>query len=173
MKIAITGAMGVGKTTLTNQIARATNIQILPEVARQMIAKGFNLDKKATPELEIEMLNCQKSLEATECNSWISDRCLVDLLAYSKVLFPKDVNLHEKIDDELINATYDIFIYVPPEFEIENDGVRSTDKEFQTKIDFEIRSIVEMKMNAYKVTGSREERLEQALAIIKAHNLRI
>ncbi|KKT18830.1 MAG: hypothetical protein UW02_C0021G0028, partial [Candidatus Nomurabacteria bacterium GW2011_GWB1_43_7] len=53
MKIAITGAQGVGKTTLARQINKHyPDFKILPEAARLAKEAGYNLDQTATTETE-------------------------------------------------------------------------------------------------------------------------
>lgn len=163
MRIAITGAMGVGKTTLTNQLSEALGIKLLPEVARQLIEEGHKLDGEATPELELLTAYYQEKLE--EGDDWIADRCLIDILAYSTLLFTDEKLLNE-LDYRLYKAKYDIILYIPPEFPIEDDGFRSTDSDFQKKIDQEILKILK-EYKYYTIKGTREERLLQALEIIK------
>jgi hypothetical protein len=55
-----------------------------------------------------------------------------------------------------------LLVYVPIEFEIENDGERSIDKNFQQTIDFMIKNILDTSGIKYiTVTGSVEDRLKQ------------
>lgn len=169
MKIAITGAMGVGKTTLANHIAEANGFTLLPEVARILIDEGYKLDEGTTVEIEYEILKRQKLLEDHE-GPYISDRCLVDLMAYCAVLFPEEKELLFEIARTLKDAKYDAIIYVAPEFALEDDGERSVNPEFQTAIDDRIKDILEsLKIKWHKVTGSREDRLNQVLKIINEH----
>lgn len=167
MKIAITGSFGTGKTTLANHVAEAKGFTLLPEVARVMAEEGYKLDKEITAEIEHEMFLRQVALECHQ-GPYISDRCLVDLLAYSAVLFENDFELLWTISRALRDAKYDVIIYLEPEFPIENDGVRSTDGEFQKIIDDRIKSILKgLNLTHHKVSGSREERLSQVLKIIE------
>lgn len=176
MKIAITGAQGVGKTTLAKDIAKATGYEVLPEVARQMISEGYKMDRHVTPEIEYQMLDVQKKVEKLGGNSWIADRCIVDILAYSMVLFKNNKRLHATIQSELKKAKYNIIIYIQPEFPIEDDGVRSTDLLFQQEIDQAVRYCLK-EFRYYGVKGGREQRVQGALEIIKTkknqHDARI
>ena len=60
MKIVITGAQGVGKTTLAKQINKHyPDFKILPEAARLAKEAGFNLDQTVTTEKEHLPINNQ------------------------------------------------------------------------------------------------------------------
>ena len=52
IRIAIVGSFSTGKTTLAEDLARRLELPLLPEVAREVVALGFKLDKDATPETE-------------------------------------------------------------------------------------------------------------------------
>lgn len=169
MKIAITGAMGVGKTTLAEQLADTLGFNLLPEVARMMAQDGYFLDENIKPQTELEMSEVQVKLES-EYKDWVADRCLVDILAYTMILFPEDEKLINEINDKLVQTEYDIILYIPPEFPIENDGIRSTDIDFQKRISDTIKLILlpgDFNPKTYIIRGTREERLEKALLIIK------
>lgn len=162
MKIAITGAMGVGKTTLANDLSEATGIDILPEVARIMAEEGVKLDKGITIETERKIFERQMLLEDETKGNIIADRCLVDALAYTMELFWNELDLIEKIRTELNKNRYDVIFYIAPEFPIEEDGLRSTDIKFQKKIDSKIRRILKLgNLNWHKLNGTREERVDQ------------
>ena len=166
IKIAITGAMGVGKTTLANQLKESTGHELLPEAARILIAKGHKMDSNVSIATELEMLSLQKELELTP-GSWIADRCIIDLLAYTQVLFPNHTNMHDQIKETLVQSEYDVIFYLSPEFPIEDDGVRSTDEKFRGKINREIGKILRH-IPHHRISGDRETRLAQATEIIKS-----
>ena len=165
MKIAIVGSMGVGKTTLARELGKRTEIKVLPEVARVMEKNGHKLDGGATPALELKMADFQGRLERGY-ESWIADRCMIDVLAYSMVLFGDDINMISTLEKMLDKAKYDIIFYIPIEFRIENDGVRSTDVKFQMDIDKAIKKVLESE-EYFTIKGSVEQRVEWALKLIK------
>jgi len=154
-KIAITGSFSTGKTTLAKQLAKKLKYKLLPEVARQMIEDGHRLDLEVTPSLELLMAEMQEELEQGE--NWVADRCLIDILAYSMVLFKDDKFLNE-INDRLLRAKYDKIFYIPIEFPIKDDGVRSTDTDFQKKIDDTIKEILKTIPHII-IKGTKKERL--------------
>ena len=166
VKIAITGSFGVGKTTLANDLAKVTGYKLLHEVARQMIKEGYRLDQNVTEETEYELLKRQEKLEKTK-GSWIADRCLIDCLAYVKILLKKNVDLIKAIRDELNKAEYDLIIYLKPEFPLKGDGARSAVKKFQKDIDQMIEKIIRNSgMRWYRVSGSPINRVNKVLKII-------
>ena len=169
-KIAITGAMGVGKTTLATQLTGiSSGIRLMREVARVMAEQGVDLDKKTTIETELQILKYQEDGEAFTPRPFVTDRCLIDLLAYTIVLFPNHTNVHDKIREALNEADYDIIFYIPPEFPIEDDGIRSTDAKFRDEIDRTIKKILRKKPY-HEITGSPKLRLEKALYMIEWYN---
>ena len=98
MRILITGAQGVGKSTLAKAIAEVKKIELLPEVARQMIEEGYKLDHGATEDFERQMLGRQTMLEIED--NFVADRGIIDILAYCMVLFEDNQELlnHNQLD---------------------------------------------------------------------------
>jgi predicted ATPase len=162
MKILITGAMGVGKTTLANMVGEARKIDVLPEVARDMIKEGFNLDEGITEGAEREMLNRQILLELDD--DFIADRGIIDILAYCMIIFEDNSELLNHVNKWLSKAQYDVIFYLPVEFPIEDDGIRSTNIDFQKKIDDTIKFILKSSpFKWYEIRGTKEERLNKVL----------
>ena len=65
--------------------------------------------------------------------------------------------------------TYDHIIYVPVEFELVEDGVRSPSKEYQMNIDDKVCKILEdyvAEERRTTIRGTPEERLEQVKKLI-------
>jgi nicotinamide riboside kinase len=170
MKIAIIGAQGVGKTTLAQQINKDyPELEILPEAARLAQKEGYKLDHTATVETELWLINKQVELE-NRIDNWVADRSGIDLLAYIQYLFSKEHDLIEFATKTLVPrfSNYDLVIYLPSgEFPIEDDGLRTTDIEFQKDIDSKIRDILEKnKIKFIKIVGSPKERLDKVKELI-------
>lgn len=170
MKIAIIGAQGVGKTTLAKQINKDyPEFKILPEAARLAVKAGYKLDHTATVETELWLINKQIELEGTE-GKWVADRCGIDLLAYIEHLFSHELDLVDFAVKTLTPrfSNYDLVIYLPSgEFNIEDDGVRTTDIKFQENIDRKIKDILEKhKIPFIKIVGSPKERLEKVKKLL-------
>jgi nicotinamide riboside kinase len=163
MKIVITGAQGVGKTTLAHQIKKDfPDFEILPEAARLAVEAGYKLDETATAETELWLIAKQIELESKEAK-WVADRCAIDLLAYIQHLFSEEVELLEFATKTLVPrfSNYDLVLYLPGgEFPIEDDGLRTTDVEFQHAVDKKIQEVLAThKIPFIKVVGTPAERL--------------
>src|SRR3989338_4306995 len=103
MKIAITGAQGVGKTTLAEQINKDyPDFKILPEAARLAKEAGYRLDHTATTETELWLIAKQIELES-EQGRWVADRSCIDLLAYIQHLFSEESALIEFATKTLVS----------------------------------------------------------------------
>jgi nicotinamide riboside kinase len=166
MRIAIVGSMGVGKTTFANQLAEVTGYKLLPEIARMLAERGIKVDKRVTVETEKQIFKLQLEAEATE-GDWIADRCLIDLLAYVVELFPDDADLIADILEKVNEAKYDLILYIPPEFTVANDKLRTTDPVFRWKIDKRIKAILRKKHNYHWIEGPEAMRVRKALQIIQ------
>ncbi len=170
MKIAITGAQGVGKTTLAQQINQEyPDFSILPEAARLAVEAGYKLDHTATTETELWLIAKQLELESLE-SKWVADRCGIDLLAYIHHLFSKEKDLIEFATQALVPRfrKYDLVLYLPGgQFAIEDDGVRTTDVKFQQDIDKQVRDILgKHEIPFVEITGTPKERLEKVKSLI-------
>ena len=171
MKIAITGAQGVGKTTLAHQINQHyPHFKILPEAARLAKEAGHSLDKTATTKTELWLIAKQMELES-EGEKWVADRCGIDLLAYIHHLFSEESSLIEHATKTLVPrfSNYDLVLYLPSgEFPIEDDGVRITDIKFQQDVDRRIRDVLEKhKVPFIEVVGTPQERLARVKNLLK------
>lgn len=171
MKIVITGAQGVGKTTLARQINKDyPDFKILPEAARLAKEAGYDLDETATTETELWLIAKQIELENTE-SKWVADRCGIDLLAYIHHLFSEESALIEFATKTLAPrfSNYDLVLYLPSgQFAIEDDGLRSTDVKFQQAVDERIRDILKKhEIPFIEIVGSPEERLAKVKNLFK------
>ncbi len=171
MKIAITGAQGVGKTTLAQQINKDyPDFKILPEAARLAKEAGYSIDQAVIIETELWLIKKQIELESVGVK-WVADRCGIDLLAYIQHLFSEESSLIEFATKTLVPrfSNYDLVLYLPSgQFAIEDDGVRSTDVNYQQAIDRRIRDVLEKhKIPFIKIVGSPKERLAKVKNLFK------
>ncbi|MDT8901856.1 ATP-binding protein [Anaeroselena agilis] len=149
MRIGISGAHGVGKTTLARKLQRITKLHRIHEVARTVAAEmGFtDNDQIMAADRETVRIFQQRiyyrQLWAEE-NEFISDRTVFDVIAYMR-LYGLDQGL---IIDFTRHAAqhskeYDLIIFCPiPTGEIKNDGFRLTDIVSQAYIDSYLKDLL-------------------------------
>lgn len=181
MKIAFTGAHGVGKTTLINSIkrrlAQEIDIEVTEEVPRIIceIVNDPEYFRRANNTLPKQLLILlgQVILEYKKrSNTLICDRTIFDHWAYTTFLFKDEIDksLSKSIELFLIEhmRSYDMIFYLPIEFEVEDDGTRESDRRFQADIDSIILNNLERNKLDYKrISGSIEERAKKVIQIIK------
>ena len=174
IQIVFTGAQGTGKTTLVNRLAEKYNIRTLSIARDKANETGWTAATPGSVEYQKDLYDTlYKKLSSKK--SYLSDRALSCVAAYTfnhaladmeNAEFKKLADTQYKKFCKFHNDNPDVLIvYTPVEFEIENDGVRSTDKELQAQIDFLIKNILDTTGAQYlTVTGTVEERLEQIIS---------
>ena len=166
MRIALTGSHGVGKTTLGKALAGATKVRLMSEAPFLAYQTGLSLNENTG--VEAELWIALKQLEQERTNrQFISDRCLIDTLAYTHLLYGEDkclINIMHRLAQG-IEERYDLVIYLPAgEFSIEDDGLRSTKKKFQRDADRYVRYILRhYNIPHVVITGNRKVRLQRAI----------
>ena len=175
MRIAISGAQSVGKTTVLNAL-RSEKIfkdyHIANEVTRRVGSYGLPINENGI-DLTQRLIMQEHIVNTFMYDKFIADRSAWDGLVYSIYLWTKgrisyDAMNYSQLVFMKVQPTYDIQFYIEPEFDMIDDGVRSTDKGFRDDIIriFESTAI-DYKMNAVRLTGSVRERVEQVLRAIK------
>jgi nicotinamide riboside kinase len=167
--IVVTGTHAVGKTMLCDRLASALSsemdVKVIPEMARILIAKGISMNDKAT-EFGIvsyisEYLRYARETKATFI---ISDRSVFDLFAYISVSRADDVRdeflkLAEEVVFQEVRRV-DAYVYVPIEFEMQLDGVRPADIQYQRAVDLKVRDLLTyFDAKVLTVSGTMEERV--------------
>lgn len=172
-RIAIVGSFSTGKTTLAEEIAERTSLTLLPEVARQIIAEGFKLDKDATVETEVLIFLRQWHAEMTH-TEFVADRSLVDTMAYAEWVLENQERRKEfalwdtcvDIATHALRTHYSHVFYLPIEFGIVPDGLRPMDPDFQADIDRRILGLLDRHdIRHSTLTGSVEERTEALIEL--------
>ena len=170
MKIAITGAMCTGKTTLVAELSKIYGLPIIPEVARLALAAGFKLDQGDDVRPQMWIALKQLLLEKSVGDNWVADRCLIDVLAYSTVLLGEQNETTKIIRDVATEyvPSYDYIIYLPcAQFSIEDDGVRLVDEDEQRRLDSAILAAAQqLNLTMHTVVGTVQERVEKIQSII-------
>lgn len=171
MKIGVTGAHSTGKTTLSTLLTGRLTWQ----APMQAYLKGFSMNETTSLESEWWVIAKQLEMKLLTPDSWIADKCLIDILAYAYYLFPEEKDFL-KVAEKVIkpNINYDLVFYLPcGEFPIVDDSFRSLDPQFQKAIDKTIIKVMADAGVAFcKIVGTQEERFKEAKKMIdKKFNL--
>ena len=172
---AFTGASGTGKSTLLNKISKWNNFKTIELSGRPYLPKTGDYIQNSSDIVQyrisyghtVTMLDSM--LDYPNKNLFFS-RCIIDQLAYSRVLkVGKELHdIHIKQINQIL-PHINIF-YIPIEFDLtdNDDEVRGNNQEIRIQTDKEIQNIIKSyKIPHTKVTGTVEERLQ----IIKSHIL--
>ncbi|WP_269584426.1 ATP/GTP-binding protein [Roseibium sp. Sym1] len=179
MKIALTGAHGTGKTTLTDtlhkSLSESYNTKVCREVPRVIIEavgqdeffrRGNNTPLRQCIVFLYQIL--EDHFKGLEAEILISDRTIIDHLAYMLDLFPEFQNepeykpIHKMIEQWM--TTYDLIFKVPIEFQVKDDGVRESDLNFQQKIDKKIDELyINFGISPKIISGSVDMRTKLVL----------
>lgn len=152
MRIAISGAHGVGKTTLAKSLAGKLNLPLVEEVARSVAAEnGFktttdiqNAVPSARALYQHSVFFRQVMKEDYYHRGYVSDRSVFDCVAYC-ILYDLHHDFISFLRAEAIkhSSDYDFIVYCPiPDGKISADGFRLTDKESQKFIDDSLRILL-------------------------------
>ena len=175
MKIAFTGAQSTGKTTLLNRLKHDPmfnlEFEFIDEITRRMTKKGLKINEGGDDMTQLLIMNSH--IKNSLIDNVIMDRCALDGLVYTDWMSRKG-KVQEWVLQyagnvfKMLIARYDYIFYLTPEFEIEDDGVRSTDIDFRNEIvDLFDHYIKEYKIPVIKLTGTVEQRLNKIKETIK------
>lgn len=165
MRIAITGAQSTGKSTLLRFLKQDDDLkgfEFIDELTRKIAAKGININEEGSNMSQIFTVTIHA--ENIVKDHFISDRCALDGLVYTKWLFDQG-----KVDKWILDYAvgvakeviprYDYIFYLPAEIPIEDDGVRSADIKFRDEIVSLFESYTkELGVKLIELSGSVKDR---------------
>jgi len=169
-RIALVGASSVGKTTVYELLKNELPYyKFVNESTRTVSSYGFPINEQGTSETQLAISSFH--LEALLLREdLILDRCYLDLVVYSEYMDNISNRTYDYIRDTWMRVKdqYTHFIYFPIEFKSVDDGVRSVNEQWRTKVDNQFRSnLMLMRRDYLTVTGSPKQRVEQILNYIK------
>lgn len=174
MKIAITGAHGVGKTTLAEKLQEhLPDYELVAEPYYQLEELGYEFSETPNADDFAQQLNYSIKQIVAGGDNVIFDRCPVDIIAYIEALDGIHYinSMYDKAESAM--AEINLIVYVP----IEQPDVISSPKEYpelRDSVDEILKeSIPDFGIEMIEVKGSLSHRVNQVLAKIAAlqHNL--
>lgn len=181
MRIAISGAQSVGKTTLINALRSEKSLKdytFCTEVTRRVGSYGLPINEDGT-DITQRLIMQEHIVNYFMNDNMICDRCALDGIVYTDYLWGEQkikwetINFAYKVYEKIVSK-YDIIFYIAPEFEMEDDGVRSVNKSFRDNIvtlfNDQIEKLKENNIEVVHISGSVRERVEQVLHKIEWAN---
>lgn len=170
----LTGTHSTGKSTLLGKLKEIyPNFHFNDSSTREVTSKeerrlddisddSQNRLFKAIELKEVELLQVSKIIPT------FMDRSFVDFTAYT-LAFNKQGKISDtfaammqyECEKRLLKNQYKIIFYLPIEFDIVDDGIRSIDRELQKLVDIEIKELVSNQTNIVTLNGTIDERLKQ------------
>ena len=175
MKIGFTGTMSVGKTTLVKALAELPEFKdsyIATERSKYLRDLGIPLNTDSTMPGQLIFLAERASEVLRE--KVLTDRTVWDVSAFtmqSKSI--PDYYKQSYIDTAMtLRKEYDVVFYISPiGVDIEDNGVRTTDKDYRDQIDKEILKLLKSYPPNQLVVleGSTEERIKIVLETVSKY----
>ena len=144
-RIIITGASGVGKTTLVERLAPLLSLPVIPELGRDICKKmGYEKigDIPEQEDFKRAVLDAQIA-EEDKLGDFISDRSTIDcwvLWQRWNICSAMTFDTEAYYEKSLAQAKeYTHVIYVKPMFAASEDGFRWTEPDYQKQIDRLVR----------------------------------
>ena len=173
IRIGFTGSHGTGKTTLATELAIKLDMPFIEERARIFADMGFDMNTSASLQTQLLMLLDQIAAESNPFSYWITDRILLDYLAYSvntdQALNQDTVRLLESNLYWLMQNRYTHVFLVPVgKIALVSDTLRPDDIAYQERIDTTIRFYLEkMKIPYHTIeSSSLEDRMDEVLEVV-------
>lgn len=169
MIVAFTGAHSTGKSTLVEFFRGKEGFVCIDSVTRSTISakerKVDGVEDLGEAQLKIAdsigkaMENIVKMNAEDPGKVYLMDRCVFDFLAYTEAFRSRGMIKDYVVDDikrrcEGLWKYIDIFYYLPIEFDIVDDGVRSLDNSLRQDVDQNVLGMLLWnKVRAVKLTG--------------------
>lgn len=175
IRIGITGAQSVGKTTLLNALRSEKTLAsftVCDEVTRRVKSYGIPINEEGNDVTQRLVMN-EHIYNIVMHGHMITDRTALDGLVYTTYLYKKGKLTKATLDHvyavfKTIWPQYNYVFYIEPEFDIVNDGVRSTDVFFRDEIsELFKQTIIKEKLSLIRVTGSVRNRVDTIIRILE------
>ncbi len=179
MRVGFAGSHSTGKTSVAVGLAERLGYRLVTSASRRVHALGYEINDKATVVSQAATSMARLAAQLDAGLDFVSDRTLLDSMAYNEyqleTLWADDPQAQFWYDTmDIITAhmmqEYDLIVYFPITFLPEEDGVRSTDIDYQADIDRRVREMLEKyRLRVYTMPeGTVEERVDYMEGLIYA-----
>ncbi|MFN1215773.1 ATP-binding protein [Chryseobacterium kwangjuense] len=170
MKIAISGAHNVGKTTLAEELLEhLPGYTLETEPYYQLESSGYDFSEDPDAEDFVEQFNYSTQLISESGDDVILDRCVVDLLAYLHVLDSRRNIQHLFEKAQTIMAEIDLLVFIPVEEPDLISGHQIELPKLRAQVNDVLHDWIEdFGVEVIKVNGALSDRRDQVLAVISS-----
>ena len=176
MRYILTGAQGVGKTTILKNFEGRMNV--VTEVVRNLARnEHISVNEKGNMRGQSRIFDTYVEVLSKNETPFISDRGLTDVIAYTCYnMKDKGKEGEDFLDNQVLRLAEfqnnygddTVYFYIPIEFDVEYDGFRSMNEEFRREIDKNIKDLLDsMNIDYIELRGTVEERLKTVEEIMK------
>ena len=167
VSLGISGAPGVGKTSVVDEVAKQVSskhsVELSKDVARSLARQGVRINTESGIDDYLAFLTVRfRDMSQLHADVVIYDRTLLDILVFME-LNEDDQGWLKQLTEELLRWQMDrlsLYFYIPMEFEIEHDGVRIADPIINHQIDqIIVRLLREHRPDFITLRGSISERV--------------
>jgi predicted ATPase len=167
----ISGAPGVGKTTIVNEVVKRVSgryhVEVSRDVARVLASRGVRINTECQAE-DYLAFTTMRLWDMLRLRGYlvIYDRTLLDVLIFMELNGNAGGWLKE-VTTEFVKwqmTQLSLYFYVPIEFEVKPDGLRVADPSVNCRIDrITHRLLQEYQSNFITLKGSLSERVGMVL----------
>lgn len=182
MRLAISGAQSTGKTTIIDMLKKdllLKGYKFIESPTRSVNKSGLEINERGTDSTQLTMMQEHFTNLRNSPENSIFDRCALDGYVYTTHLYNlkqvsyRTLEIVEDVFRDLIKK-YDIICYIPPEFDIVKDDVRSLNKDFRDSISNIFEEYISLyKLPVLRLTGTVQERVQKIKDHIKYFNTAI
>lgn len=188
MIVAFTGAHSTGKSTMLQFFQGKKGVVCVDSVTRSTISSkerrvdGIESLDEAQKRIAKNIVDKMNSLIEDNRKDpsivYLLDRSVFDFLAYTKAFLDRN-QVCEKTWNEVYKICeglwdhLDLVFYLPIEFPIVDDGVRSLDESLRREVDQNIQDLLrDVGKESYALQGSVKERVKTVENLCITHNLK-
>ncbi|MCY3414947.1 MAG: multifunctional transcriptional regulator/nicotinamide-nucleotide adenylyltransferase/ribosylnicotinamide kinase NadR [Candidatus Heimdallarchaeota archaeon] len=169
--IVVVGTESCGKSTLVKHLAKCLNTNYLPEVGREFCEEfSDQFTAEMFDHIVLDQLQRERELKLQSNKILIIDTEAVVTQYYLKIYLDTYSDLIENI---IKRHRYDIYLYLEPDVEWVDDGLRFLGEDTIRKKNDDLLKAMFSKynINYYTIGGSYTQRLDRSLSILRSLNV--